>query len=164
LEMDAEATFDLNVHYYNTTKNTRYGEMVLNMFTKPKAEVQKIVKPLELYNNDIKIPAKSRKTETKDFIFEKDTDIISLTSHAHSRMERFEIQIVGGPRNGETVFVETDYSHPSVVNLVKPIELKKGEGLRSIVTFNNTTNRAISFGLTTDDEMDIIFGYKIEKN
>jgi hypothetical protein len=133
------------------------------MYTTPKSAVKKICKPLDLYNYDIKIPAKTRKTETMDFKFETDVEIVSLTSHAHSRMEKFEIQIVGGKRNGETLLVETNYEHPQVINFVKPIELKKGEGLRSIVTFNNTTNRELVFGLTTEDEMDIIFGYYVEK-
>ncbi|MCF8325317.1 MAG: hypothetical protein K9I84_10190 [Leadbetterella sp.] len=163
LEIEANASFDLNAHYFNTTNEVKFGEVVLNMYTTPKSEVKKICKPLDLYNYDIKIPAKTRKTETMDFKFETDVEIVSLTSHAHARMERFEIQIVGGKRNGETLLVETNYEHPQVLNFAKPIELKKGEGLRSIVTFNNTTNRELVFGLTTEDEMDIIFGYYVEK-
>jgi hypothetical protein len=163
LEIEANASFDLNAHYFNTTNEVKFGEVVLNMYTTSKSEVKKICKPLDLYNYDIKIPAKTRKTETMDFKFETDVEIVSLTSHAHARMERFEIQIVGGKRNGETLLVETNYEHPQVLNFAKPIELKKGEGLRSIVTFNNTTNRELVFGLTTEDEMDIIFGYYVEK-
>lgn len=163
LEIEANASFDLNAHYFNTTNDVRYGEVVLNMYTTPKSEVKKVCKPLDLYNFDIKIPAKTRKIETMDFKFDSDVEIVSLTSHAHSRMEKFEIQIVGGKRDGETLLVETNYQHPQVINFKTPIELKKGEGLRSIVTFNNTTNREIVFGLTTEDEMDIIFGYYVEK-
>ena len=40
-----------------------------------------------------------------------------------------------------------------------PLVLQPGEGLSSIITYNNTTSRAISFGLTSEDEMGIIFGY-----
>ena len=42
---------------------------------------------------------------------------------------------------------------------VTPIVLQKGQGLRSIVTYVNTTTSNISFGLMSDQEMDIIFGY-----
>jgi hypothetical protein len=28
-----------------------------------------------------------------------------------------------------------------------------------VVTYNNTTNKIVNFGLTSEDEMNIIFGY-----
>lgn len=163
LEIEANASFDLNAHYFNLTSQTRYGEVVLNMYTKPRSQIQKVCNPLDLYNFDIEIPAKTRKVETKEFIFDTDVEIISLTSHAHARMEKFEIQIVGGPRDGQTVFTETDWEHPKVLDFPNPIQLKKGQGLRSVVTFNNTTDKTMRFGLTTDDEMNIIFGYYVKK-
>lgn len=163
LEIEANATFDLNAHYFNLTNQTRYGEVILNMYTKPRAQIQKVCKPLDLYNFDIKIPAKTRKVETKDFLFDTDVEIVALTSHAHARMEKFEIQIVGGARNGQTILTETDWEHPKVLDFTPALQLKKGEGLRSVVTFNNTTDKELIFGLTTEDEMDIIFGYYVKK-
>ena len=62
-------------------------------------------------------------------------------------------------RDGELVYENTDWEHPVMVNYAQPIVLAKGQGLRSTVTYNNTTSKAIFFGLTSDDEMDIIFGY-----
>jgi len=41
----------------------------------------------------------------------------------------------------------------------EPIVLRAGEGLTSEVTYNNTTSATIRFGLTSEDEMNIIFGY-----
>lgn len=79
------------------------------------------------------------------------------------RMEKFEIQIVGGARNGQTILTETDWEHPKVLDFTPALQLKKGEGLRSVVTFNNTTDKELIFGLTTEDEMDIIFGYFVKK-
>ena len=37
--------------------------------------------------------------------------------------------------------------------------LAAGQGLTSVITYNNTTDRILSFGLTSLDEMGIIFGY-----
>jgi hypothetical protein len=73
--------------------------------------------------------------------------------------EKFQIKIFGGPRNGEVVYESTDWEHPIVLNLTTPIQLQAGQGLTSVVTYNNTTNQTISFGLTSEDEMNIIFGY-----
>ena len=68
-----------------------------------------------------------------------------------------EIKVLGGPRNGEVVYENTDWQHPFVINLAKPIQLKSGEGLTSVVTYNNTTNKTVNFGLTSEDEMNIIY-------
>ena len=40
-----------------------------------------------------------------------------------------------------------------------PLVLRRGESLVSEVTFNNTTGRTIRFGLASEDEMAIVFGY-----
>jgi hypothetical protein len=37
--------------------------------------------------------------------------------------------------------------------------LQAGQGLTSEITYYNETNQAIGFGLTSEDEMGIIFGY-----
>ena len=39
------------------------------------------------------------------------------------------------------------------------LTLNPGEGLTSIITYNNDTTHTITFGLTSEDEMGIIFGY-----
>ena len=57
------------------------------------------------------------------------------------------------------VYENTDWEHPQIVNYAAPIVLNAGDKLRSVVTYNNTTSRPLFFGLTSDDEMDIIFGY-----
>ena len=82
-----------------------------------------------------------------------------LTSHFHKMGESFVIKILGGARNGETVYENTDWQHPLVINYATPIQLNAGEGLTSVVTYNNTSNKTVSFGLTSEDEMNIIFGY-----
>ena len=69
------------------------------------------------------------------------------------------IRIFGGPRNGEVVYENTDWEHPLIKTFQTPIVLQPGQGLTSEVTFNNTTNKTVGFGLTSEDEMNIIFGY-----
>ena len=85
--------------------------------------------------------------------------VFLLTSHMHEHGERFVIRIVGGPRNGEIVYQTESWSHPEIVTYQPAIVLNAGEGLRSEVTYDNTTDQTIRFGLTSEDEMGIIFGY-----
>lgn len=155
----ANLTLDLNSHYVNRTTGVIPGEAYLNLYTVPAANVVNVVKPLDLGNQNLTIPANSRVTITKSFTFDQPRKILTLTSHCHKTGEKFVIRIKGGSRNGEIVYTSTDWEHPDIITYTTPITLQKGEGLTSEITYNNTTNKTINFGLTSEDEMGIIFGY-----
>ena len=80
----------------------------------------------------------------------------------HQLAEKFVIKIKGGPRDGEVVYTNLDWHNPPLVNLSPPIQLSAGQGLTSEITYNNTTDAVVKFGLTSKDEMGIIFGYYTE--
>jgi hypothetical protein len=98
-------------------------------------------------------------TITKTFRFSQLTRVVALTSHMHARGAKFVIRIAGGPRDGEVVYANTSWDHPPFVAFAQPIVLQPGEGLTSEVTYHGDPNKVVRFGLTSEDEMDIIFGY-----
>lgn len=163
LMLPANSSLDLNPHYFNRTKDVLYGENYINLYTVPAAQVKKVVSMIDFNNTTFTLPAGQTTVVKTDFTkFEEGNSgvaIVSLTSHMHERGKLFQIRIKGGTRDGELIYEETDWEHPKVINYPTVITLKKGEGLTSIVTYVNNTNRLISFGLTSQDEMNIIFGY-----
>jgi hypothetical protein len=162
LMMPANTSVDLNPHYFNRTNTVLYGENYVNFYTTAKEKVRNVVKMLDLQNTNLTLPPGQRTTVTKDFTFSKPVNIIMLNSHNHQLGEKFVIKIKGGSRDGEVVYESTDWAHPFIKNFTTPISLKKGEGLTSVVTYNNTTAKTVKFGLTSTDEMNIIFGYYYE--
>jgi len=162
LLIPANASFDLNVHYVNKTPAITKGESYINLYTTPQASVTKVVKTINMSNTSISIPAGTRRTFTKSFTVSKPSLVLMLTSHMHKTGEKFVIKIKGGARDGEIVYTTTDWEHPDVINFATPIQLAKGEGLTSEITYNNPSAKTIQFGLTSDDEMGIIFGYYYE--
>lgn len=163
LLLPANYSIDLNPHYFNKTTGNLYGENYVNLYTTDKAKVKNIVKTIDFNNTNFSLPANTKTTITKDFTFSKSVKVVMLTSHTHKYGEKFVIKIKGGTRDGEVVYENLDWEHPATINFSTPISLNKGEGLTSVVTYNNTSNQKISFGLTSDDEMDIIFGYYYEQ-
>lgn len=159
LKIPPATPLDLNAHYFNKQTTSFTGENYINMYTVPQANVVKEAQSINFANYNFSIPANTRKTITTDFTFAKAVTVITLTSHFHKTGEKFQIKILGGTRNGEVVYENTDWEHPLVLNLAIPIQLKSGEGLTSVVTYNNTTAKTLNFGLTSEDEMNIIFGY-----
>ncbi|MFN8358098.1 MAG: hypothetical protein U0Y10_26790 [Spirosomataceae bacterium] len=157
----ANYSFDLNPHYFNKGTTSIYGENYVNFYTVNKSTVQNVVQMLDLQNNDLSIPAKTRKTFTKSFtnLSSGRTAVVMLTSHMHKRGEKFVIKIKGGTRDGQVVYETTDWEHPLIKNFTPALILEKGEGLTSEITYYNETDKTVSFGLTSEDEMGIIFGY-----
>jgi hypothetical protein len=163
LEIPANFYFDMNSHYVNKSTNTIPGEVSINLYTVPASQVQRKVKVINWGNGSLNLPPNQRTTATRTFRVDKRTSIVSLTSHMHKLGEKFVIKIAGGARNGEVVYTATDWEHPDIVNFAKPIILNAGEGLTSEITYNNTTSNTVRFGLTSEDEMGIIFGYYYEE-
>ena len=159
LKLEPGTPLDLNAHYFNKSGLTLKGVNYVNFYTIPQSAVQYEAKTLDLANQDISIPAGQRKTITKTFTFTQVTRVIQLTSHTHKLGEKFVIKIAGGARNGEVIFENTDWEHPLMKTFTTPIVLQPGQGLTSEVTYHNITSKSVGFGLTSEDEMNIIFGY-----
>jgi hypothetical protein len=162
LKFDTNASIDFNSHYVNKQNVPIDGEVNVNLHTIPESEVQKIAGTINWGNQQFSLPANKVTVITKTHKVERKTYIFSLTSHTHQLGEKFVIKIAGGTRNGEVVYTSTDWHHPLIVNYPNPIVLEPGEGLTSEITYNNTKNRNVGFGLTSEDEMGIIFGYYYE--
>lgn len=164
LLVPAGASLDLNSHFVNKTNTVMKGEAQINLYTIDKSKVTNVVRTLNLSNTNLTIPANGRVTLSKSFTFDKPRKVLTLTSHMHKTGEKFVIKIKGSTRDGEVVYTSTDWEHPDIITFKTPIDLKKGEGLTSEITYYNTSGKPISFGLTSEDEMGIIFGYYYEEN
>jgi hypothetical protein len=159
LRLPANAALDFNVHYVNTSDAPITGEAYANLHTVDASQVQQVASTIFLSNQNLQLPPMQRTTQTKTFTFPTATRVLLLTSHMHKTGELFQIRIAGGARNGELVYENDDWEHPRMITFDPPLVLQPGEGLTSIITYNNTTGRTLAFGLTSEDEMGIIFGY-----
>ncbi len=159
LQLPANAKIDLNAHYVNKGTADITGEAFANLHTADASQVTQVARTLDLSNTSIPLLALQRTTHTKSFIFSATTSILMLTSHMHKLGERFIIRIKGGARDGQIVYENYDWEHPAIITFETPIVLQAGQGLTSEITYNNTTSNNVNFGLTSEDEMGIIFGY-----
>jgi Copper type II ascorbate-dependent monooxygenase, C-terminal domain len=100
---------------------------------------------------------------TTTYIMEKETVIPMMLSHYHKRGEKFEVRRKGGAKDGELLYSSEDYENPLLKVFPTPVVLKAGEGLVSTVTYNNTTNRTLTFGITSEDEMNFTILFKFNR-
>ena len=135
----------------------------MNLYTKPRSEIKGVLQDFQTSNvENLKLPPNKKTIIEHTEKFDTLTQIMVLTSHSHKRGERFDIYGVGGINDGKLLYTSTDYVHPPILYFDKPLVFKKGEGLKSVITYNNESNRTIEFGVTSEDEMGIVFGYYIK--
>jgi hypothetical protein len=159
LKIPAQYKLDMNLHYVNKSHKVIQGECSMNLYKVAPEQVVHEAKPVFFSNGSIFLPARQKTIVIREFDAGAAMKIFMLTSHTHKLGERFEIQIKGGARNGELIYASEDWHHPVIKTFDTPVEIQAGEGLRMIVTFNNTTDNAVKYGLTSEDEMAIIYGY-----
>ena len=162
-KISAGKGLDLNSHYVNYGTNYIVGEVYVNLHTIDKSQVQYEAQNLFLNRLNISLPANKETTLTSDYVFNDTRSVFMLTAHAHKHMTEFKIYIKGGDRDGELVYYTNDWEHPEIKQFDPPLELKPGEGLKGVATYNNTTNKTLNFGLLSTDEMMIIFGAYYQK-
>lgn len=159
MRVPAGTRLDINSHYVNSTTRSITGEAEANLYTVPAAQVQFEAAALNLNNTDLTLPSGRDTTIRKTFKFTKLTRVLMLTSHMHKRGLRFVVRISGGLRNGEVVYQNEAWDHPLILSLDTPLVLQPGDGLTSEVTYRGDPSKTVRFGLTSEDEMSIIFGY-----
>jgi hypothetical protein len=168
IRLPANAMLDMNSHYVNKTNGELIGEAYANLHTVDATQVKHVARTLNLANFNLTLPANRRTTITSSFTAGADNfpvgsdgtvKLVTLTSHMHARGEKFVIRIKGGARDGEVIYTNTDWASPLVATFTPALVLQRGAGLTSEVTYNNDTSRTIRFGLLSEDEMNIIFGY-----
>jgi hypothetical protein len=159
LKLAANAMIDVNSHYVNSSGAAINGEAEANLHTVPAAQVQFEAQALNLGVTDLMLPVGRDTTIRKTFKFTKLTRVLMLTSHMHKRGLRFVIRVFGGARDGEVVYQNDAWDHPLILALPSPLVLQSGEGLISEVTYRGDPSKVVRCGLTSEDEMDIIFGY-----
>jgi hypothetical protein len=159
LRLPANTGLDMNSHYANRSASIIPGEAYANLYFADPAKIKYVAEVLNLNNTSISLPPQKITTLTRTFTFSERRHIFQLFSHAHEHMMEFKVEVVGGARNGEIVYVAYDWAHPPILKIDPPLVLDPGQGLKLIVTYNNWTNRTLTFGLLSQDEMMILFGY-----
>jgi Copper type II ascorbate-dependent monooxygenase, C-terminal domain len=159
LRLPPNTSLDFNVHYVNRSPIPLPAQAFANLYFVNKSAVQTVAQTLNFANEDLTLPPNQRTTVRRAFSVNRRTTILALTSHMHSMGERFEVRVRRASGAETVVYTNTDWEHPVFTNYDTPIVLEPGDALVSNVTYNNVSTKTIRFGLSSDDEMDIIFGY-----
>ncbi len=169
LPLPGDTVFDLNSHYINLLGDeTLIGETYVNIYTIPEEEVKHEAVEIFISNRGINVPpGLTRVTKLTWYVEDElaarghdpDTElsVFLLTSHMHRHGELFEIF---QKSTGELIHRSIAYDD-APIDLFDPVlVLGPDDGIRFQCTHNNyDKNVPLQFGLTSEDEMCIIYGY-----
>ena len=171
LRVQPDFGFDLNSHYVNNTGEAIVGEIYANIHTVPESNLDHVAEILFLNNDEFSLPPGEITTVEKTYWFDEILEnsnlkedveyihIFQLFSHAHKHLIQFDIELVDNSDNSELIYVARDWEHPPILELNPPLTLTENNGLKMVVSYDNWTNDSLKFGLLSEDEMMIIFGY-----
>ena len=169
LRLPGDTVYDLNSHYINLLGDeTLIGETYVNIYTIPEEEVQYEAVEIFVSNRSINVPPGITRVAKMTWYIEDELErrghdpeteisVFLLTSHMHRHGELFEIfqKSTGGLLHRSIAYDDAP------ISLFDPIlRLGPDDALTFQCTHNNyDTSEPLIFGLTSEDEMCIIFGY-----
>lgn len=169
LRMPGDTVYDLNSHYINLLGDeTLIGETYVNIYTIPEEEVQYEAVEIFVSNRSINVPPKTTRVSKMTWYIEDELErrghdpeaelnVFLLTSHMHRHGELFEIF---QRSSGDLLHRSIAYDNAPITLFEPTLRLGPDDGLRFQCTHNNyDTNEPLIFGLTSEDEMCIIYGY-----
>ena len=169
LRMPGDTVYDLNSHYINLLGDeTLIGETYVNIHTIPEEEVKYEAIEIFVSNRSINVPPGTTRVakmtwyvedelERRGHDSETELNVFFLSSHMHRHGELFEIF---QKSSGDLLHRSVAYDD-APIDLFDPVlRLDVDDGLRFECTHNNyDVDEPLTFGLTSEDEMCIIFGY-----
>ena len=169
LRMPGDTLYDLNSHYINLLGDeTLIGETYVNIYTIPEEEVQYEAVDIFVSNRSINVPPGTTRVSKLTWYVEDELDrrghdpgtelsVFLLTSHMHRHGELFEIF---QRSSGDLLHRSIAYDNAPITLYDPVLRLDVDDGLKFQCTHNNyDTDEPLIFGLTSEDEMCIIFGY-----
>lgn len=157
LRLPAGSGFDLNSHSVNRSGESQEGEVYVNIHTVDPSEVQRAADYDFFGNYNISLPPNATTTLTYDGFFDEKRQIIQMWSHSHEHTLEFNIYRIGGEDDGQQIYWANDWENPPFLGFDPPLTVNPGEGLRLVTTYNNWTNKTITFGPLSSDEMQFVF-------
>ena len=172
LRIAGDTVFDMNSHYVNLLgTETLIGETYVNLWTLPPEAVKYEAKGFAASNREINVPPGTRRTiegtwrvsdaikllRLQGYPDVTELNVFQVTSHMHRHGELFE---VFRSSTGELLHRSVSYDNAPLDVFDPPLKLMEGDGLRFACTHANfDTDQPIRYGVTSEDEMAIMFGF-----
>jgi hypothetical protein len=149
------------IHILNTSGEAFDTALEFEVDLIAEEDVVQVLQPMSFTNMALNIPPYSRSTFTMEcnFIEPTDFDMHYVLAHYHEWGELLRLEVMGGQRDGETLYETTSATgEPVGMTLDPPFEIRGATGLRLTCGYENDENRTIRYGLG-GQEMCVFLAY-----
>lgn len=158
LSLSRKEKFDLALLGKNSTPEKLKVRSGIKAY-RTKAVISKKAKPFYFVNTHLYVQSFSPGRQTKTFTASEKMTIFMIKPFTGKFTTQFEVSIVGGRRDGQVIYLAENWRDQRLTEFKEPIVLEPGHGLKMTVTYANTSDRPVMFGLRGEDDFSGIFGY-----
>jgi hypothetical protein len=156
------------VHLLNLSSEATDSELRMGLSLIHPRDVTTIVAPFRLNYQDLKIPPLAQSRFTGECMLADpykaksgvalDLKLYHVLPHYHYLGNYFSVEIIGGPRDGEQIFLHTGFNADGNGRTYSPpIDLGGALGLRFTCGYDNWRDKEINYGIG-DQEMCTMLG------
>jgi hypothetical protein len=154
-------------HLLNASGEDIATTMHLRVHTIPPADVQAKMAPARIQYHDLRLDPMARSSFTTECLFDDDHqastgnplsyELHYVLAHYHGLGMYAELQIAGGPNDGEVIMRHNGYGENFGVALDPPVDLaaKGAQGLRFTCGYQNPRTTTVGWGIG-DQEMCVV--------
>jgi len=156
------------VHLLNLSSATVNSELRMGLTLIHPRDVETIVAPFRLNYQDLQIPPLTQSRFSGECMLAEayqgkagvalDLKLYHVLPHFHYLGNYFSVEIIGGPRDGEQVYLHTGFNADgNGRTFAPPIDLTGALGLRFTCGYDNWRDKEINYGIG-DQEMCTMLG------
>jgi hypothetical protein len=143
-----------NYHVLHTGSEPADMYGLFNLHVRDAAEVPFPLSPLNCLTTDVAVEPRGSRAVTATCTVPFDLQLVTLGSHAHNHLVRFETRIYDGERTLDPIIYESsDWDSPAIETQAEPILLQRGQGLTFTCHYENEQDVWIEYGLGIENEM-----------
>jgi hypothetical protein len=159
LKVEPGAVLLMNTHYLNASAERLEADARVNLYTMPPESVEVEAGILTHYNNFIRIPANGAASARMRCKLHQDISLVSVQSHMHKRGVGFVANVTSADGSSmEEIYTSASWEEVPVGRFAPPLQIKAGQAIDYQCDYVNTEPREVIQGLTTKDEMCMLFG------
>lgn len=143
----------LNLHLLNAGTDTLTGLSGTRVHTVPESEVTHVAEGILAGTITLTLPPGQTTTSIGYCTMSSDVTLFAVAPHMH-KLGIYEKVVAQRASGGDVVLLDAPYDfNEQSYRLITPVDLAKGDRVRVECTHQNTTDKTVTFGQSTNSEM-----------
>jgi hypothetical protein len=160
MKLPAGYTLGLSLHIFNTSTDVLNGTSGMDVVTVSANDVQSLADTYLTGPTNFLLPPQQVTKVSSDCTVTADQQAFALFPHMHQLGKHIKTTIISSGNTQVLHDADFSFSEQQQFQLSPILQLHMGDKIHTECTYNNTTDKTVSFGESTDTEMCISALYR----